>query len=256
MEKEKLESMLIDYIDGKLNSVDKHHIEQELMKNPASYKLYEELKEVIQTLGKVSPVEPPASLTKSFEEMLQKEIGTSKEAKSIAMRPWWYAVAAGVALVITGISMGLFINNQQKNQERKVALQEERARTHQVVSMISDQQSAGTRIMGTKEAYNQESLNTEIYNVLIKTMNEDPNINVRLAAIDALIKFSDDPMVRKALIASLGKQTDPVIQIALIQLMVELKDKDAVRPLQNIIENESLLEAVKDEAHHGILVLS
>jgi HEAT repeat protein len=92
--------------------------------------------------------------------------------------------------------------------------------------------------------------------VLIQTLNEDPNVNVRMAALDGLRKFYQEPLVRKALIGSLAIQKDPVIQIYLIQILVEMKDKAAVQPLKQIIENEELIPAVKDEANMGILVLS
>ena len=39
-------------------------------------------------------------------------------------------------------------------------------------------------------------------------------------------------------------------------LLVEMKEKGAVRPLQKIIEGDDLIPAVKDEAQMGILVLS
>ena len=256
MEKEKLESMLIDYIDGKLNSVDQHHIEQELMRNPASYKLYEELKEVIQVMGKVSPVTPSSRMTSSFAERLKGEIAHTDAKKTVSFRPWWYGIAAAIALVITGVSIGVFVTRYNQNQEELARLREEKARTEQLVSRLTTNDSPAQRILAVSAANDDATMNTEILNALIKTMNEDPNSNVRMAAIDALKKFSSEPVVRKALISSLTQQTDPVVQIQLIQLMVDLKEKGAVKPLQKMTEDEGLLEAVKDEAHMGILVLS
>jgi hypothetical protein len=256
MENEKLESLLIDYIDGKLNSVDTHFVEQELMKNPASFRMYEELKEVIRVMGKVSPAQPSAKMRAGFEAMVQQEISSLKTARTVAMRPWWYAVAAGVALLITGLSIGLLITERNRQAEQVAAIEAEKAHTRQVVSRLSDQQSPGNRILAVKEASSLDNLNAEIIGTLIRTMDNDPNSNVRLAAMEALAKFSDEPAVRKALVSSLARQSDPVVQIALIQLIVELRDKEAVEPLQHIIENDETLESVKDEAHLGILVLS
>jgi hypothetical protein len=47
-----------------------------------------------------------------------------------------------------------------------------------------------------------------------------------------------------------------VVQIALIQLMVQMKEKDAVKGLENIIEDSETMKAVKDEAYTGLLKLS
>ena len=87
-------------------------------------------------------------------------------------------------------------------------------------------------------------------------MNEDPNTNVRMAALEALGKFHNQPHVRKALVASLNTQKDPVVQIALIRLMVEMKEKDITKELERISTDEETLQAVKDEAQAGILRLS
>ena len=91
--------------------------------------------------------------------------------------------------------------------------------------------------------------------VLVKTMNEDPNTNVRMAALEALSKFHSDTDVRKALIHSLSIQKDPVVQIALIQMMVVMKEKSVVKDLERM-SKEATMKAVKDEALAGIMRLS
>ncbi len=256
MDREKLESLLIDYIDGKLNSVDKHHVEQELMTNPDSYKLYEQLKEVIRAMDAVGAEEPASSLRRGFEKMLDEEMQSTRSARVVALRPWWYAAAAGIALLITGLAIGFFISQRNIRNERLAEAQRRQQHTNQLVAMISDTESAGRRILGVREAAGQPAAGDEIFDVLIRTMDEDPNANVRLAAIEALAHFSAEPVVRKALIASLRKQTDPVVQIALIQLMVDMKEQEAIKSLRQMADDETLIESVKDEAQRGILVLS
>ncbi len=96
----------------------------------------------------------------------------------------------------------------------------------------------------------------KIVHVLVKTMNEDHNSNVRLAAMEALGKFSNEASVRNALIQSLASQKDPVVQIALIQLLVKMKEKSVVRQLEQMTKDASTMKAVKDEAYSGILKLS
>jgi hypothetical protein len=62
--------------------------------------------------------------------------------------------------------------------------------------------------------------------------------------------------VRKILIGSLSVQDDPVVQIALIQLLVKMKEKTVVDDLQKIVDDSETMQAVKDEAYSGILRLS
>ena len=89
-----------------------------------------------------------------------------------------------------------------------------------MMSLIDNQQSASQRLQGINVALTIESADDEVVNALAKRMNDDPNTNVRLAALDALSKFHTEPQVRKVLLDALSTQKDPMVQIALIQLMV------------------------------------
>jgi len=77
-----------------------------------------------------------------------------------------------------------------------------------------------------------------------------------MAALQALATLADEEKVRAALIHSLSVQDKPVVQIALINLMIELKENRAIKPLKKIIDSEEMIDAVKDEANYGIFKLS
>ena len=261
MEKEKLESLLIDYIDNKLNAVDRHMIEQELVRNAEAFKLYEELREVIQAMDKSARLEPGAGLQSGFEKMLQAEMAAAKPARTIFFQPVFYRVAAAVALLILGGGIGFWISKQ--HDQRLAAIEEQMKKqkaemefTRNMMSMLQNDQSASQRILGVNVAMTVEKADDKIVEVLVKTLNEDPNTNVRLAALEALSRFHQERNVREKLIESLGKQKDPVIQIALIQLMVKMKEKGVVDDLQKIVDDVKTMKAVKDEAYSGILKLS
>jgi hypothetical protein len=111
-------------------------------------------------------------------------------------------------------------------------------------------------MIAVSQVMEMEKPDDEIVQALVKTMNEDVNTNVRMAALDALSKFHQDPQVRKELVKSLAKQKDPVVQIALIQLMVQMKEIGVVKDLQKIVDDNKSMKAVKDEAYTGLLKLS
>jgi HEAT repeat protein len=125
-----------------------------------------------------------------------------------------------------------------------------------MMAMLDNSQSASQRIQGVNVAMGAEKADDEVVKALVKLMNEDPNSNVRLAALEALSKFIDEAPVRNAILTSLSKQKDPVVQIALIQLLVRMKEKGVVNDLQKIVDDEGTIQAVKDEAYTGILKLS
>src|SRR5688572_22748339 len=188
MENEKLESLLIDYIDGKLSDAEKHDVEQELMRNNEAFKKYEQLKEIIQLMAKSSPAQPSANLKRSFDEVLKNEIASSKQAKVVSMRPTFYQVAAAVALLIVGGGVGFWISKQQA--ELKAVREEVAATKHMLMTMLDNDQSASQRVLGANVAYKMDKPDDEIVQALVKTMNDDPNTNVRLAALEALGKFN------------------------------------------------------------------
>jgi anti-sigma-K factor RskA len=258
MEREELENLLIDYIDGKLSAAERQAVEQELVNNEEAYKLYEELREVIHAMDHSPRLEPPATLKENFDKMLQHEIAAAKpDKKTIFFTPAFYRVAAAVALLVLGGGAGFWISTYQRQQDEIARLKEDMERTKQtMMAMIGNNQSASQRLQGVSVALTISAADDEVVRALVRTMNEDPNTNVRMAALDALSKFYEEPAVRKALIKSLEKQKDPIVQMALIQLLVRMKEKGVVNDLKRIVDDKEVLEPVKDEAYTGIMKLS
>ena len=257
MDKETLESRIIDYIDGKGTVEKRALIESELAHNKKSYELYEQLREVLHVMDNLKSLSPSGKLKTEFEKALQNEITAQKKTKTIFFTPVFYRAAAAILLVMAGVAIGNWISNnqQQANELAELKLQvEENKRV--MLAMMENQQSASQRMQGLSVAYEMDKPDDEIVKVLVKTMNEDANSNVRLAAMEALGKFSDEASVRNALILSLSSQKDPVVQIALIQLLVKMKEKGVVKQLEEITRDASTMKAVKDEAYSGILKLS
>ena len=261
MEPDKLEGILIDYIDDKLSAEERRQVELELSSNPKAQPLYQQLREVLDAIKRSDEWVPGDQLQKNFEATLRAEIAavrkTGPGAKQVFFQPVFLRAAAAIALVMTGIAIGFWINKNQQREEDILALKKEVEITKQLMmSMLDNQQSASQRMLGATVAFKMEKADDQIVQVLTKTMNEDPNTNVRLAALEALGKFHQQEHVRRALISALATQKDPIIQIALIRLMVEMKEKEAVKELLRISTDDEVIPAVKDEAHAGILKLS
>jgi HEAT repeat protein len=257
MDSEKFEMQLIDFIDGKLTEAERHEVEQELMRNDKAYKLYEQLKQVIKAMDHAKKLEPPPHMKEQFDRLLAAEVADTKKAKVIFFQPAFYRVAAAIALLIIGGGVGFWISKQHDQQEEIARLKQEMEATKSMMmAMIENQQSASQRMQGVNVALSIEKADDEVVTALIKTLNNDPNTNVRMAALDALSKFHREPHVRKVLINALSNQKDPVVQIALIQLMVRMKEKGVLNDLKRMVEDDETMEAVKDEAYSGILQLS
>lgn len=255
MEKEKWESKIIDYIDGRLNDEERSAFEGELAQKGKLFQLHEQFREVMSAMDKSKSLDPPARMKSSFNKMLAEETAKQPTGRTVLFQPAFYRVAATIALVLSGVAIGLWITNQRN--EEMLALKREVETTKLLMqSLLANENSASQRIAGVNVALKINKADDEVVHALVKAMNEDVNSNVRLAALQALSTFQDEPAVRSALIQSLSTQKDVVVQIALIQLLVKMKEKSVLKSLEDIVDDDQTIQAVKDEAYTGILKLS
>jgi anti-sigma factor RsiW len=251
MEREKLEGMMIEYVDGTLNATDHKLVAELIVNNPAAAKLHKQTKEILRVLDNAAEVEPSSKLKVNFERLIHEE--QQKKGKVISFSlPQVYRIAAGIALVV---SVGLAAYWFQERRIETLAHEMEQTKAL-TMALLQNQGSAGQRLQGVSVSLQIVKADDEIVTALVKALETDPNTNVRLASLEALARFHEQPHVRAELVKALSKQTDPSVQIALIRLLVEIKAKDSLKELERISTDELTLPAVQDEAHAGILKLS
>jgi HEAT repeat protein len=136
------------------------------------------------------------------------------------------------------------------------SLAEVRGELHQMREMLTlslmQQQSATERLRGVSGSAQIDMPGNEIIRALLDTLMHDSNVNVRLACVDALRRFSRQDQVRQGTIQALHESAFPLVQIALIDYMVETKDKDAVDALRRLSEDSMANEAVRGRAVWGL----
>jgi HEAT repeat protein len=94
--------------------------------------------------------------------------------------------------------------------------------------------------------------NVKTLAALVNTLDTDPNPNVRLAAVEALYLFRNQPGVKESLVESLAVQDSPLVQVALIDLLVEIREQRAAEALKALVKNDKLNPDVKKLAEQGI----
>lgn len=257
---EKMKELIIDYVDGNLSGELAEYVQKQIDKHAEIAEEYNKLLELSSMMESAASYEPDSVVKHDFllaiEEELDKESAKSDNVRVLSWDMSW-KVAATVALLAISLFIGQRVFNDGSEATELAQLKQEMAETKSLVlSSLENTTSASTRLNGIHVAYANSSVDGEIIRVLIKTMNEDENVNVRLAAVRALAKFSKEPGVVPALVSSLENQSEALVQIALINLMVEFQEKGALENIQQIIDDEKTLEAVKDEAHMAVFKLS
>ncbi|MBI3218336.1 MAG: HEAT repeat domain-containing protein [Bacteroidetes bacterium] len=259
MEHKILESLLIDYIDGRLDSAEAAKVDQLLKEDSHALQLFNQLKEVINQMKQANDLAPTSESRQKFLVALENEVQleSRKDAKHVFFSPYTLKIAAGFIMLMAIAGIGYWLNKTNEQQKQIARLQEQMDSTKNVMmAMIVNPQSASQRMQGVAVSYQIKKADDEIVNALFDAMYNDPSTNVRLAALEALAKFSNQPNVKDGLIKSLSKQKDPMVQISLIQLLVDMKEKAVINELERISRDKEVLKAVKDEAYAGILRLS
>ena len=256
MTEDKRSELLIDYLDGNLNTEQVAMVEQQLAADATWRTEYEELKAGMTLLEADQLLVPDTFIKQEFETRLAEH--DQQEMPQIGQRSWQpWQIAASVALLAACIFGGAYYVRDQQRNEEIARLRAEMDTTKQLIlGALDDQTSASKRLQGVNVALDSRDMDSDIIKALIHTMNHDANTNVRLAAVEALSQFSDRQTVRKALIDALNTQADVAVQVALINLMVQMEEKSAIKELQQMIDDQETNETVKDEAHMAVFKLS
>jgi HEAT repeat protein len=105
--------------------------------------------------------------------------------------------------------------------------------------------SASQRIQAVSYTDEISNVDLKVIDALFTTLNEDPNVNVRLATLEALVKLSGEPKVREGLVLSINLQESPLMQSAIADVMVRLQEKSSVQSLQKLLGKKDLNQMVK-----------
>ena len=121
-----------------------------------------------------------------------------------------------------------------------------------VTLSLLQQQSASERLKGVSFTGLIEQPGSEVTLALLDTLMHDPNVNVRLATIDALKRFAAGENVRRGAIEALNRQTSPLVQIALIDFVVDTNGRDAADTLRRLSSDPMLDQAVRGRAAQAL----
>ena len=165
-------------------------------------------------------------------------------------------IAASIILFASGIFIGTAITGESGANKEVAGLKSEVKEMKETLMInLLTGESASERIKAVSFADEINEPDDKIVRALIVTMNEDKNLNVRLAALYAIAKFSGNRQVSDALVASLGRQSEPLMQIALINILTEKKETKAKEQILEILKDKNTLAPVKEIAQKGLKLL-
>ncbi len=196
-----------------------------------------ELRTLWQALGE-TPVPPPdPGLGARFRERLAREL--PQPAPNVHRLSGWALPLAAAALLMVGgaFAAGYVLRGEpESSNPRQAALARLRrgspADRIQTIALITSTRGGDPDLVGA----------------LMDRVMEDPNVDVRLSAVEALYLFGSDPALGQRIAEALPRQDRPQVQLALVDLMVALKERRAADALRHLLKENRLGPEVRRRA--------
>ncbi|MFY0604568.1 MAG: HEAT repeat domain-containing protein [Flavobacteriaceae bacterium] len=247
MKCKEIQYQLADYLDKQLSNKENTIIESHLKSCDDCQKELNELQQLFNVLAKEPIEQPSTKLRANFEQFLAEE-KASIEPKVVSIHRsenWksYLRVAASILIVVSAFLLGKFTPEEDDNLNE--------LRTAEVLAQFQNR-SASKRIQAVNTSEEFTHKDTKIIQALINRLFFDKNTSVRLAAVEALSKFTSEEMVKTALIKSLETDKDPAIQIELIQILAKIQERRAIEPMKKLLNNEKVPSYVKQELQSNL----
>jgi hypothetical protein len=262
-------NQLPDYLGGALQPAEKTRVERHLKSCKSCAREYASLSRMWTDLGSL-PVETPSP---RLRENFYAELDRRRSGRAMVRTPGlglldrlnqgigkiWpkqpaIQFAVAVVFLLVGYVIGFRIDGAGNGGSGDVAQLRSEVVNMQRLVMLSllKTESASERIRGANWTEQINRPDTEVFAALFETLNYDPNVNVRLAALEALTKYYEQAEVKKGIIASLLRQTSPLVQLALVQVITSVNDSDGIKALKDLLQDKDLNKTVRARVEQRI----
>jgi hypothetical protein len=258
MEADKIRQLLYTYNSGDASADDLKAIEALIEQGKIQLEDLEGLASLESQIVKLEVPQVPSSLDMKFHAMLRQEKG-AHEGSWKSLFTWQQFVprfALAAVTLLIGLAVGYLFNSPAQKDEQIVILRNEIGDLKEMMMLsLLEKESATDRLRAVSLTQDMSQASNKVTEALLQTLNNDENVNVRLAALDALRPYSKNDKVREALIRSISLQKSPLVQIALAELMVALQEKGAVNELKKILEDKETPSDIRKKIQESIKVI-
>ena len=256
MKCQEIENSMMDYLEGNLPEETMQQMEEHLRGCESCKRVLQETQILLTAMENTREMKPSAGVRQGFLEALEEEKGKQGKVRSLqAGSGGWktaFQIAASILLVIAGYGIGTYtIGQESKGQIAQLEQETQQLKEDMLLAMI-DNNSASKRIQAVSYSEDFSAPDDKVIQALIERLQFDPNVNVRLAAAEALSRYGEMEMVKDAFIYSLSNEKDPGIQIAVIEFLVDVKEERAKEPMEQLLDNEETPGFVKQQLNQGL----
>jgi hypothetical protein len=250
------ERFMMDYAAGEINSDNLKLLISHLEVCDKCRQEYQQIEIINKTFDVLPDLNPDVNLDYFRDYNLGNKWGEDSRTRRYRKIIIPAGIAASIILFITGFLTGrIHRENDFKDQEIAALRAEVNETKNLMILSLIKQQSASKRIQAASYAEKLDELQPEVVDALLQSLNNDQSTNVRLASLEALSKYTFDPSIRTELIKAFDQESDPVIQVNMINLMVLLNEKSSATIMQRLVNDNNTDTLVKDQARKGLKIL-
>ena len=269
---EEVRDEFADYLAHSLDASAARLLEAHVSSCAACQSEYAGVDAIWEALGEVRPALVPSNrMRERFSAMVAAERALADRrpaSRPLGQRRWVPSLgstggplvqtALAASLLIAGLIVGRAIASRPAApiapQGSEIAeVRSELREMRQLLTLsLMQQQSATERLRGVSWTAQIDQPGNEVVAALLDTLLHDQNVNVRLAAIDALRRVSDRADVRVGTKRAVRDKSSPLLQVAVIDFMVETRDPQAPDLFRTLAGDTSVDASVRGRAQWGL----
>jgi hypothetical protein len=189
----------------------------------------------------------------------QSEWATSIRAAAGQRRsrgfPWLRTLLQGAGACAV-LALGFILGERNATQHQLAELRARVDTMGQIVEQsVLRKETTGNRLEAVLTEATVAKPDERVIDGLINSMAFDPSVNVRLNALNALYSHSDQEVVRAGVLACLPKETNPLVQVSMIDFLVGAKAREAVPELRKLVADDKADPDVRDSARRAMDLL-
>jgi predicted anti-sigma-YlaC factor YlaD len=243
---EQTTELLSDRLKGLLSPEDEQQLQAHLASCAACREEADAIAELWTGMGELDEEVPHERMRIRFHAALaayeERMRASGFEAFLERIWPRQRALQAAFAMVL--LLVGVVVG-QQLTTTPTGEIEALRAEVRAVGLVLLDHQSAAERLRGVELARGTES-DAQVVEALLETVRRDTNLNVRLAAVEALSDWLDRPQVGAGLTEALDQQQAPLMQVTLASRLLEGGVAGSTAAVTRLLEREELDPLVRD----------
>lgn len=278
---QRVQDLFIDYQDGTLAADDSVALRTHLASCPTCQREWSALQEITRKLDTLPAAEEPSPrLREQFYAMLETHQRAADSVSPFALakgrldRFFAALLPSTPALQFAGalavLAVGIFTGARYLQPPAPVqapvvdqAAQQEiaalKAQMNDMGSLVAasllQQKSTSERLQTVLATMDLETPDRQKLTDLVGTLALDPSVNVKLAAIEALAPHANDEVVRNGLLANLPRESAPLVQVAMIDLLTSIREPAAAPVFERLIRDETANKDVREAARRALAVL-